>query len=93
MQPYSSNDMATAWKHSCFILSKRLDLYMIDKQSIAVYAFPMRTLTSLSEDKILLPRYVSWSINFRVLLYDVEMGPFSKAWNNPNFILLAITSR
>ena len=34
---------------------------MIDNLSTAIHAFSMRTLTSLSEDKILLPRDAKWS--------------------------------
>ena len=67
VQPYSSTDTATAWKKFRFILSIKSDFYMINDQSIAVHAFPMRILTSLSVDEILLPRYVKWSSNFRGL--------------------------
>ena len=44
---------------------------MIDNLSIAV-----RMLTSLSIDEILLPRYVNWSTNFRVLPLRMEMALF-----------------
>ena len=36
--------------------------------------FPLRMLTSLSVDEILLPKYVKWSANFRCLLFNVEMA-------------------
>ena len=38
---------------------------MIVNLSNAVHVLPMRTLTTLSVDKILLPSYMNWSINFR----------------------------
>ena len=48
---------------------------MVDNLSIAVYAFPMRSLASLSVDEILLLRYVNWSTNFRGLPLKVETAP------------------
>ena len=41
--------------------------------SIIVYVFPMRMLTSLQVDEILLPRYVNKSLNFRGLPLKMEM--------------------
>ena len=38
------------------------DFHMIDNCSIAVHAFPMGVLTSLSVEEILLLRYVNWLI-------------------------------
>ena len=38
---------------------------MIDSLPITVYSLRMSTLTSLSADEILLPRYTNWSTNFR----------------------------
>ena len=38
---------------------------MIDNMSIAIYAFDMRMLKSLSVDEILLPMYVNRSADFR----------------------------
>ena len=64
VHPYSSNDTATAWKQFCLIL---LGLYMIDNLSVAVHAFSMSILASISVDKMLLPRYVNRSTNFRGL--------------------------
>ena len=55
--PYSSTD--TDSKKSHFILIERSYLNMIDNLPIAVHAFPMRMLTSLSVDEILLPKYVN----------------------------------
>ena len=46
---------------------------MIDNLSIAVHDFAWRMLTSLSVNKILLPRYVNRSTNFRGLTLKVEM--------------------
>ena len=67
VQPYNSTDMATAWKNSCFILLHISDYHMIFNMSIAVHALPIHMLTSSSIDEILLPSYVKWSTNFRVL--------------------------
>ena len=67
VQLCSNNDTATIWKKSRSILSERLDFHMIDNLSIAINAFTMRILTSLSGDEILLPRCVNWSTNFRWL--------------------------
>ena len=53
------------------IFYQKSDYHMIDNQSTAVHAFPMCMLISLSE--IILPRYVNLSINFRGLLFNVEM--------------------
>ena len=64
VQLYSSTDMVTHLKNSCFVLS---DFYMVDNLSIAVHVFPMRMLTLLSIDEILLPRYMNGSINLRGL--------------------------
>ena len=75
VHPYSSTDMATAWKNSHFISLDGLNLHIIDNLSIAVYALPMYILTLLSVDGILLPRYVNWSTNFRGLPFYVEMAP------------------
>ena len=48
-----------------FISSDRSDFHMINSLSTSVNAFARRILTSLSEDEILLPRYVSLSTRFR----------------------------
>ena len=48
---------------------------MINNQSISVHAFVRRKLTSLSVNKILLPRYVNWSTNFRGLPLSEEIVP------------------
>ena len=37
----------------------------------------MRILTSVSEDEILLPRYVNWLTNFRCLPFNMEIAPSS----------------
>ena len=61
---YSNIDPVTVRKKYRFILSDKSDFHMIDNLSIAVYAFARSTLTSLSEDDVLLSRYV----NFLVIL-------------------------
>ena len=58
VQLYSSTDIATALKKTCFILSERSDFPIINNLSSA---FHVRMLTSLSEDEILLPRYTRLS--------------------------------
>ena len=45
---------------------------MIDNKSIAIHAFPMGMLISLSFDAIWLPRYMSWSSD--VLQSNVTHG-------------------
>ena len=56
------------------VFHQRLDFH-IDNLSIAIHAFLMCSLTSLSVDEILLPRYVNWSTNFRGLPLQMEMTP------------------
>ena len=70
VQPYKSTGTAIDWKNFRFILSGIFDFYISVSQSIAVHAFPTRMLTSFSVDKILLPRYVKWSININLLGKD-----------------------
>ena len=43
---------------------------------VADHAFPIRVLTSLSVDEILLPRYVNCSTVLRNLPSSMEMSPF-----------------
>ena len=57
LQTYSSTN-TTAWKNFCFILSKKSDFHMVIKLSIAVHATFLRMLKLLSENEILLPKYV-----------------------------------
>ena len=52
------------------LLSERSDFWMVDNQSITVHDFSMHMLTSLSVDKILLPRYVN---KFKRLEFNVDM--------------------
>ena len=61
MYPYSSTDMATAWKNSCFVLSEIKFPYGL-LPSIVIYALLMCMLTLLSVDEILLLRYMNWSL-------------------------------
>ena len=61
---------------------------MTDNLSIAVHAFPMHMLTSLSVDEILLLRCVNRSTNFRGLPLKVEMAPHLK---HMNYVLFVFT--
>ena len=59
---YNSIDTATASKKPSFVLSERSDF---QRQSVFSSVWlPMRMLTSLSVDEMLLPGYVNWSTNF-----------------------------
>ena len=49
---------------------------MVNNLLIAFHALSKGTLTSLSVDEILLPRYMNWCTNFRCLLFNEEMMPF-----------------
>ena len=51
VQPFNTTDMATAWKKSSLILSKRSDFHMVINPSTAVHSFPMHILTLLSVDE------------------------------------------
>ena len=75
MLPYSSTNMATAWKNSYFILSVRSDFHMIIYLLITVHTFSMCMLTSFSVNEILLPRYTKWTANFRGLLFNERIIP------------------
>ena len=70
----NNSDTAVAWKKSRFILSQRTDFHMIDKLSIAVVAFTMPTLTLISVDEMLPPRYVN-CIHFRWQYYCMDAPP------------------
>ena len=56
--PYSSTDTTIARKNSNVISSVRSDFHMTDNLLIAVHAFAIRMLISLSINMILLPLYV-----------------------------------
>ena len=75
VHPYRSINTVNAWKKSCFILSQRPDIHMIDNLSIALHTFTRPMLTSLSEDEMLLLRHVNWSTNFWDLSVRVEVSP------------------
>ena len=75
-QPYYSTDTAYTWKNSYFISSAKLDFLIISALAINDYGFPMCTLTLISVDEILLPKYVEWSTNFRGLPYYPYMTLF-----------------
>ena len=78
-----STDTTTAWKNYLFSLSVRSDFHMPDNLFIAYHVFPIRVLTSLSVDEILLSRYVNCSTGFRGLPSSVEMSPrFLKLMNS-----------
>ena len=66
---WCSHTLVLTWlqldRNSRFILSERSDFQMIINLSIVVHAFPVRMLTSLSVDEILLLRYMNWSTNLR----------------------------
>ena len=66
-RPLNAPDTATVEKKSLFILSDESEFDMIDILSIAVHTLARRILTSLSEDKILLMRYVIFSLIFKGL--------------------------
>ena len=78
VRPYNSTNIVTAWKKSRFMLSVISDFHMTDNLSIAVHAFSMPMLTSLSAEEILLPMYVNSSTSFRVLPFKVDVAPFEK---------------
>ena len=48
VQSFSSTDMVTQWKNSHFIFTEKLDFYMVDDLSIAVYALPLWMWTYFS---------------------------------------------
>ena len=58
------------------LFSQRVNFHIVNKLSIAVHAFLMHILTSLSVDEILLPSYAKWSTDFQGLLFNV-MAPSS----------------
>ena len=72
---YSSTDISTTLKNSCFNFAERSDFCMIDILSISVQVFSMPILTSLSVDEIFAARCVNWSTNFRSLPLQMEMTP------------------
>ena len=75
VHPYSNIDTTAAWKKFCFYLSDKTGFDMIDRVLIALPAFAMSILISLSVDETLLPRYVNLSTNFRKPPFEVEMSP------------------
>ena len=58
--PYCRIDTTAVWKKLRFILSDRIDFYMVASQLTAVHAFTSHLLMSFSEDETLLPRYVNY---------------------------------
>ena len=90
MHPCSSTDLFTVWEKSCFILSEKSDIHMIDHLSIADHAFLTHMLTSLSVDEILLLRYVNLSINFSGLPLQVVGRSFLFRINELCFIWIHV---
>ena len=78
------------WNKLRFILSDRLDFYIIGNLLIAVHVFAKRWLMTFSVDETLLPRYVNLSTNFGEPPYWVEMSPF---WLKQMDFLSAFTWR
>ena len=59
VNPCSCIDSVTTLEKYHFILSDISDFHMMDNLSIVVQAFTRRMLTLISEDEMLLPRYVN----------------------------------
>ena len=59
-----------------FYLSNMSHFLVVFNLSIAVHVSPIRMLTFLSRDEILLPRNINLPINFRSLLFLVELALF-----------------
>ena len=72
---YNSIDMTTISENPILILSDRSDLYRFNSLSIAIQAYSRCVLTSLSEDEIILLRYVNLFTNFRGPPFRVVMTP------------------
>ena len=53
---------------------------MDDSLSIAAHVYCISMLTSLLVKEILLTRYMNWSTNFRCLIFQVDMAPFSSGY-------------
>ena len=64
---------------------------MIDNLSIAFHTFARHMLTCISVDKMLLPKYVNWSTNFRGLSLKVETAHF--CLKHKCSVLFVFTSR
>ena len=63
-------------KKSFFIRSKRSDFHRIENLSIALHAFCIFLLTSLSVNEILLLKYLNSFTNFTRIQLKVETAPF-----------------
>ena len=62
--------LATSWKKTT-----KIYFHTINNPSIVVHTFARHVLTSLTVDKILLPRYMKWSTNFEGLPLQMKMVP------------------
>ena len=69
-----------------FILLDWSDFHIIDNLSMTIHGFTRRMLTSLSIDKMWLPRHVNLSINFRRLITEKGDGSLSFKTNELCFI-------
>ena len=68
---------------SCFILSERLRFPHCQYNVLnVVHAFPISILTSLLVDEILLPRFMNWSTNFKVLLSNDSKNLDQNVWKS-----------
>ena len=85
VQPYKIIDMNTYWKNSRFILSEGLHFNVDDNLSIVVYVFSMQILTLVSEDTIMLPRYVNKFTKIRNVSINVEIAPSCSKRRNSFF--------
>ena len=65
------NHTATAWKIYDLILKVMSFFHIVDDKSALVHMF-----ASFSVDEIMLPKYVNYFSNFRVLPFSVELAPF-----------------
>ena len=76
-----NHTVALTWLHfrRIPILS---DFHMVDNLLIMVHVLPMRMLTSLSVDEILLPRYMNRFTNFRDLPFNEMISSLLKHMNS-----------
>ena len=89
MYSHNSFDTGTAWKKTRFILSERSDFRMIDNLSIVANANARHMLTTLTVDKILLPRYVNLSTSIRGLPFSADLAPWLKTHHHHHIVALA----
>ena len=73
---YSNMDTTAAWKKLPFYLLGWSDLHIIDRLSIAVYAFASHVVMTFSVDEMLPLSYVNLSMSFRDPPFSVEISSF-----------------